>query len=403
MTTPIQLDPVSPGDLITARGWTAVTDAIAELDARLRVLEAGGTTPAPTPGAPVLNTRTPTGDVRPHDLLTLLGQNFLPLSQTRVHFGPVDITSFGAGSDDTHLAFTVPTMTPQSVNITVSNPQGTSSKTLTANVLAEVVPQGGTVDVQPANDPSNPPNPQAGQPLTLQWTVTSNTLFPDTYAFEVQFSGVQPSTSSWTSTLNANQKQLSAGASFTVVATVAVPSDGTSASVTLKATSTTDPSHRWKSATPLALTVGSPTPTSDPRIGLTLSDPQPLFGPDGVTLNSVSLTHESGLPVLLVGANSQGFVSVEIAFHDSAATPPVDYHFFAEVDDTANWTAGNPIPDELLQTQLHGTTTVWYPLTNKATNATPNDAHLTVSAAKRQNSTTDDYHSFAPVAIRNAG
>jgi hypothetical protein len=403
MTSPIKLDPVSPGGLITAHGWTAMSDAIEELDVRLRALEAGGPTPTPSPGAPVLNNRTPTGDVHPHDLVTLLGQNFLPLSQTRVHFGSAPpITSFGAGSDDTHLSFTVPSIAPQTAEITVSNPQGTSATKLMANVLAEVVPQGGNVDVQPDNDPLNPPTPVAGQPLQLQWIVTSNTLFSDTYSFDVQFTDKQPGGSNWTATLNTSERLIAAGASFTVVATVAVPANGTSANVTLKATSLTDPTHRRKAATPLALSVGNPTPTSDSRIGLTVSDPQPMFDMDGNPSN-VTLIHENNLPVILVGKNAPGFVEMQVDFHDSAAIPPVNYRFFSQVEDTGHWSADTTNPATLVQTQLNGTTTVLFNLTNLATNANPNDTQFTVSAAKLKSDATDDYVSFAPISIRNQG
>jgi hypothetical protein len=403
MTAPIELDTVSPGQLITARGWLALTDAIEDLRVRVSALEAGGPTTGSSPGAPVLNTRTPTGDLHPHDLVTLLGQNFSPLSKARVNFGPVMITSFGAGSDDSHLSFTVPSITPQAVAITVSTPQGTSSKTLTANVLAEVVPQGGTVDVQASNDPLNPPSPVAGQPLQLQWSVKSNTMFPDTYSFDVEFSNVQPASANWTATLTTSQHQIAAGASYTVIATVAVPNDpNASANVTLKATSQTDPNHRWMAATPLTLTVGEDTPTSDPRIGLTVVDPQPFFDMDGNPSN-VTLIRENNLPVILIGKNAPGFVEIQVDFHDAGATPPVNYRFFSEVADTTHWSADAVSPPTLVQTLLNGTATVLFNLTNLATNANPNDTQFTVSAAKLKADSTDDYVSFAPISIRNAG
>jgi hypothetical protein len=182
-----------------------------------------------------------------------------------------------------------------------------------------------------------------------------------------------------------------------------VPNDpNASANVTLKATSQTDPNHRWMAATPLTLTVGEDTPTSDPRIGLTVVDPQPFFDMDGNPSN-VTLIRENNLPVILIGKNAPGFVEVQVDFHDAGATPPVNYRFFSEVADTTHWSADAVSPPTLVQTLLNGTATVLFNLTNLATNANPNDTQFTVSAAKLKADSTDDYVSFAPISIRNAG
>lgn len=396
MTTPIELDAVSPGDLITSKGWIAVTEAIVDLDARLRALEEAGPGP-PAAGAPVLNARTPSGNLHVGDLVTLLGQNFAPLSQTTINFGTKTITSFGAGSDDTHLSFTVPNVPPQTLSISVSNPQGTSSKHLPATVEAALPPPIGNVDVQPANNPDDPPNPVAPGTVQLQWNVTSQTLVPDTYTFDVLLTNQQPHPSDWSAVLNTTETQINAGATFTVVGTVTLDAAATSADVALTATSQSVPSRK-KTSQPVSLVVGETTPVSDPRIGMTVVNPQPDFDAHGNPSN-VALDGS----VVLIGANVEAFVLVQIDFHDNDATPPVNYTFSSEVDDTTHWRAETPNPGSVVQTHLNGQTQVLFNITNLATDASPNDTTFTVRAAKLKSDSTEDYVSFIPVAIRNAG
>lgn len=397
-TNPLQH--VLPGDLITADWANGVVDELNSLAAQLAAL---GSPPQgqPAAGAPVLTGRTPSGDVHVNDQLTLLGKNFSPLSSARINIGGVVVTQFLAGSSDTQLRFSVPNVPPGPVGITVSTPQGTSSNMLSANVLAAVQPQGGQVHIAPANDPQHPPTPQANHPLQLQWTVSSDTLAADTYAFRVDFADVQPPDQTWTATLNTTQQTIQPGTPFTVVATVQVPASG-SASVTLTATSTTD-ATRTRTSDPLPLAVGSTSPTSDPRIALSVVDPQPDFDAHGNPSNA-TLIRENGRPVILVAKSVDSFVQIQVHFADTTATPPVSYRFFAEVADTTHWTAGAASPATLVQTALGGTTTVLYAFTNAATDASPNDTTLTVKAAKlASDGTTDDYVSFAAVTLRNAG
>jgi IPT/TIG domain len=402
MTTPIQLPQANPGDLIRSDDWNAMTAAIDDLEIRVAALEAGGGTGSPSsPGAPFLNTRVPAGDLHVGDFVTLLGQNFLPLSQTRINFGGTQITSFGVGSDDTHLTFTVPNISPQAVSISVANPQGTSSTHLTANVIAALPPPIGDVDVQSANDPSNPPNPTAPGTVQLQWTVTSNTLVPDTYTFAPVLTNMSPDAAHWAIGLNASQKQINAGASFTVVATIDISGGATSADVALRVTSQSVQS-RSKTTPPITLTVGEETPVSDSRIGLTVMDPQPEFDSHGNASN-VGTVHEATGTVVLVAANVEGAVEVQVDFHDNVAATPVNYTFSSEVDDATHWHAEVANPSTLSQSHLNGQTTVLFNITNLATNANPNDATFTVRAAKLKSDATEDYVSFIPVAIRNAG
>lgn len=399
------LQHVQPGDLITATWANDVVDEINAILAQLAALGSPPSSPPSTSGPPVLTARSPTGDVHVGDQLTLIGQNFTPRHDgfTRVNFGGVEVTdpSFLAGTSDTQLIFAVPNVPPGTVGVTVSTPQGTSTHMLSVNVLAATAPQSGDVHVDPAEDPQHPPTPQANQSLQLHWTVASDTIQPDTYAFSINVSNIQPSGKSWPATLNATQMQITPGSPFTVVATISVPDSG-SADVALTATSTTDGS-RSASSNPIHLVVGTATETSDPRIALRVANPQPDFDAGGHPSNAF-LTFDGLLPVINVSANSPSFVQIQVQFSDTTSTPPLNYRFFAEVDDTTNWSVQAASPATLVQTLPNGTTTVNYNLTNLASDTSQHQATLTVKAAKlKSDGVTDDYVSFAPVTLRNAG
>jgi hypothetical protein len=396
--TPLQ--PVQPGQLITAAWANEVIDGINAIIAELESVGSPPDTPPSTGGPPVLSSRTPSGDVHVNDQLTLIGQNFAPRHSglTRINFGGVQLTesAFLTGSNDTHLRFVVPNVPPGDVGVTVSTPQGTSSM-LSVHVLAAASHQGGSVHVTPANDPDDPPTPEEGTPLSLQWTVASDTVDPDTYSLSVDFHDVTPSNQVWSALLNANPVTVSPGSPLSVVATVTVPHEGT-ASVTLTATSINDP-QRHHTSLPVSLEVGSETATSDPRILLTVPDPQPDFDGDGNPSNAM-LISEDGLPVLLVAQGADSFVQIRVKFGDTDNPTPLNYRFFAEIDDETHWTPGDAHPATLVQTMPNGTTFVNYSFSNDSNDGAPHDATLTVRAARRVGS-TDDYVSFAPITLRN--
>jgi len=396
---------VEPGQLITATWANGVIDEINLIIAQLGSV---GSPPDPTPetsGPPVLTSRAPTGNLHIGDTITLIGQNFSPRHDglTRVNFGGVQVSdsAFLPGTSDTQLRFSVPSVTPGTVTVRVITPQGTSSNALSVNVLPKVISNTGEVHIDSVIDPENPPTPAAGGTVQLQWSVDSDTILADTYTFAINFTDVTPSSAVWSATLNATQMAITPGTAFTVVATISVPSSG-SAKVALTSTSTTDPS-RHASSNPITLEVGVETTVSDPRIDLRVSDPQPDFDAHGNPSNAF-LTFDGDLPVINVSQNSDSFVQMQVHFDDTLSTPPLHYRFFTDVEDTTHWSVHPASPATLVQTMPGGTTTVLYNITNLATNTATNETTLTVSAAKLQaDGTTDDYVSFAPVTLRNAG
>ena len=396
------LQHVQPGQLITSAWANEVIDGINAIIAELESVGSPPDTPPSTGGPPVLTGRSPTGNVHVGDTITLLGQNFSPRhdSLTRVNFGGVQVTdnAFLAGSSDTQLRFAVPNVLGN-VSVRVITPQGTSAAALSVNVLPQVISNPGDVTIDSSLDPDDPPTPPAGGTVQLQWSVNSATALPDNYTFALVFT--EQSGGTWSGLLNASQMTITPGVPFTVVATINVPTSG-STRVALAATSTTD-STRHTSSNAITLTVNQQTEVSDPRIDIRVSDPQPDFDAGGNPSNAF-LTFDGDEPVINVNADSQAFVQMQVHFDDSSSAPPLRYRFFAEVEDTTHWSVQAASPPTLIQTMPGGTTTVLYNLTNLATNASPNQTTLTVRAAKLQSDgVTDDYVSFAPVTLRNAG
>jgi hypothetical protein len=101
---PHELQPVRPGDLITAQTWNDLLLKIEELEQRIEDLQgsAGGTGLAITGRIPA------TGPYRIGDTLVLLGRNFqASLGAARVFLNAVRVLDL-TGSTDTRLVFVIP-------------------------------------------------------------------------------------------------------------------------------------------------------------------------------------------------------------------------------------------------------------------------------------------------------
>jgi hypothetical protein len=100
------LQPVRPGDLITAQTYNDLVLKIAELEQRLDDLQqgsGGGTGLAVTGRIPA------TGPYRIGDTLTLLGRNFqFSLGAARVFLDAVRVLNLASTSSDTQLVFVIP-------------------------------------------------------------------------------------------------------------------------------------------------------------------------------------------------------------------------------------------------------------------------------------------------------
>jgi hypothetical protein len=118
------LNPVRPGDLITAAEWNQLISDLTSLEARVAALESG-------PTGPVITSTSPSGQITVPSLLTIVGRNFVtPVNgQNTVSIDGATINTFIVGSNETMLIIDVPTFAglPETVQMTVSNRYGTSA------------------------------------------------------------------------------------------------------------------------------------------------------------------------------------------------------------------------------------------------------------------------------------
>jgi hypothetical protein len=131
---------VRPGDLITANFMNQVLTKIQSLQDQLHQLTPGG-----RGGPPVINSVS-SGPLTVGAPITILGQNFGPLSSTVVTFSGTTVPKFEAGSSDSVLIVTIPTLfvsaqgTPTLLSITT--PRGSTSLNITVFPALPTVPDG---------------------------------------------------------------------------------------------------------------------------------------------------------------------------------------------------------------------------------------------------------------------
>jgi hypothetical protein len=409
MTTPtITFPRAQPGGLIKAAQWNSLLATVESLEERVSILETAG--PGSVPGGPpFLTARNPTGDVEVGTLLTLLGQNFTPLSLTTVALGPatIDHGAFAAGSNDTALSFQVPDAfsagtLPATFPITVSTPQGTSQA---LSVVVQPAPStGGQGDVVVSDATLPQGTLNGGAIVTFEWDVRSDTLSAETYALSAVYDDVSPLSSKpdWESatTLNVTQVTLGTGQTQHVVASVHVPASANTATLILKVLSLDGAIGRTSNA--LALKVGQATAVSDARTTVVLGDVGP--GNDaGNGPNPVSLsTDPTGAPVINVKHGSSGSVPASVTVVDPTNPPMATYVFSASIDTPgAMWSTGPIHPASAGRTAAMGAFPVTFGITNNApAGQDPGDTYMVLKATRRNAAgTADAYTSFTRFRI----
>jgi hypothetical protein len=395
----MDLPTVQPGALIRAEFFTQLIDELLALEARVEVLE-NQEQPTPGPGAPELDRREPTGDVKVGGQLTLFGRNFSPLAFTRVRMGGAPpITVFGPGSTDTRLSFQVPDAfedLPRLVSLTVSNPQGTSNPLTRIRVVESRPPQGGEVF---ADDRTQALGTIAvDTAYALKWLVRSETLLPATYDFTPLVFDVDPvsTVDAWNDaiSLNSSHETISAEEPFEVELRVTVPHDAVSAKIALHVESTDRQFER--TSNPVTLTVDEEPVLSDPKVGVVTVKP-PKFDEDG-NLNRVHLVGDA----IEVEFGAIGAIPVEIQLRPEE-TKGGRYQFRSDLADAGGgrWQLRAIDPDEIILDPDEETTIQVGIRNNGTASAPPPPTVITVRAAKRNDANTaDEYVSFREIPLR---
>jgi len=257
---------VRPGDLITADLINQILAELADLQTRVSVLE--GST-----GGPLLTSRSPIGDLRVGELLTLFGSGFDPTpGNNTVFLDSVAVNAFLGGSDPTRLLLQVPDLfvgLPRLVEAAVK--VGTRvSNTLQLRVLPRQDPQGGQIVILPQTAALG--EIVVGQTYTLRWLVDAQTALPASYRFRLVFSELAGATeSAWTvlATLDPNgERQIVRGNPLAVTAAVTVPGGSSKAQIALEVKSSDGLFQR--TSAPIPFDTGTTPEVSDDRAILTL-------------------------------------------------------------------------------------------------------------------------------------
>jgi hypothetical protein len=193
---PHELQPVRPGDLITAQWFNDLVAKIEELEQRLDDLQAGG---GGGTGLAITGRIPTTGPYRIGDTLTLLGRNFqVSLGAARVFLNGVRVLDL-TGSTDTQLVFVIPPVPGvvepgTEVTLRVLNQTEEVTQTLVLRPALPVL--FGEVDV--AWQDVDPDTFDPGDAVTFQYRITSRASAPADFLIDA-IVGVATGQSTWQS------------------------------------------------------------------------------------------------------------------------------------------------------------------------------------------------------------
>ena len=395
---------MAPGDLITSELMNRVLGELADLDARVTLLEGSAT------GGLTLLGFSPSGDIQVGSQITIIGSGFDPTTGiTTVLLGNVPITDFLAGGTPNQLVFGVPdlfTGLPRLVDLKVKVGAKTSN-TLSLRLTPRVVSQGGQVVIGPQT--ATLPPIAVGGNYALKWLVDSQTALPASYKFSLEFTDVVGSTlAAWqaaASTTPAGSVQIVRGNPQIVSATVVVPTGATSAQVALRAISADGLQSR--TSAPTALLVGSTPQVSDSRASVLLPGPGGIgpFGPDGLPnpLRAASISTASGaLDGIQLRFNSTGTLQLTMSV-TSDGTAAGDYFYSAQIESLGTAWALNtvtPVTGDLnVKTNEQRFINVGFSNTDATASTTV--TYLVVRAEHRPSgSSTGNFVSFARFPIQ---
>lgn len=311
---------VNPGDLITASYMDQIIDALSGLDQRVSKLEATGSIANPVQ----ITGYTANQPVHVGDQIEIDGSGFLvPAILNQVAIGGAQVTSFASGlSTPGKLLFTVPSIvgatdagTP--VTVTVTNANGTATSTFQILVRsASTAPKGRTQLVYdtPPVMPNNQQNVTASQIYEFGLTLTAITDQAATYAITFNMSGA-----GWSATpVDPSPVTLSPNASTRVRFQVTAAAG--SGLLSINAQETTPGSLVTPGQAQITITAGSPPPTPETRVRVTLAQ---------ASLGAVILG--TGL---LFTRNTQGTITYTILFTEQG-----NYAVSAVMRDPTGWTS----------------------------------------------------------------
>lgn len=149
-----EIQPVRPGDVISAAAWNDLLNQLDDLNSRLSALETGG----PGSSGSIITSFSPPSQIEVGKELTVFGQFDFPPSVNSVTVDSVPILTFRPGSNDSQLLFLVPTgitipaSGSKSAKVRISNSIGVGEKSY---LLLKAIP-------------SSVPNPVISNAVTFE-------------------------------------------------------------------------------------------------------------------------------------------------------------------------------------------------------------------------------------------
>lgn len=337
-----EFERVRPGDLITADLMNRILEKLKALGTRVASLES--ITPGTT--AVVITDLSPTGTLRVGDILQVNGRNFvIPAVNNTVTVGGVRVQTFRFGSSDTKLIFDIPDVPGldsegSPLTVVVSNSNGQDSYPLTLKPTL-IIPQGRieVIYAIPPVMPEEEPNITAGM-YTFIFSVTAFVDLDATYTLTPSITGV----GAWTAELlqdTVDQPRPNSvvaipgnvhGEQRNVRVRVTVPT-GQSAGVTgtliLSVNENTAGSGVAPGNDQIQIIIGSPPPTPETRVRITLVDAD---GGAEIVGSKVQFTR-----------NSEGRVRFNLLF----AVGGEDFLVAAEMSNPTGWSPADINPSSL--------------------------------------------------------
>ncbi len=278
---------VKPGDLITADFMNQVLAQIQALSDQVSSLIAGG------PGGPPTITSISPGPLHVGDVITILGQNFAPLSSTVVSFSGTTVSQFESGSGDSILSVKIPTLfvsdqgTP--VFLTISTPKGSTTTSVTIFPALPTIPDG-TLLLSLIKSPSGNISANSNPIFTFRATATLNMdeTFDVTPSVDVGWPAVFADSQG--NAITPSQVLIQKGASSSTPVTVDIPikvsipnNPAPTGKLTLKVSSQKN-SKLSQTSGPFTLTINSAPPVVSDKISPSLAFPPNSTNWDGTNV-----------------------------------------------------------------------------------------------------------------------
>jgi hypothetical protein len=299
---PLNLERVSPGDLITARSFNVLLDTLDSLDARLAQVEGRG-------GEPVITERIPSGDLAVPARVRLHGTNFVAPAVDNTVLLDGAALPLVPGSRPEELVVDVPSggTLPRTSTLSVANRNGTGSTSV--HLVASTLVPDGTLTI--TNITPQLPAVKVGEPQLFRFQLSCTTT--ETFTLDLRWMNVDgASVNAWDAgsaveglsevTLQAHQPAL-------VSARVTAPEGAKSVDFHLVVNSLHNPERLSGASGAVHVEVGRVTAPSDSRLdfvqigGDSHADP---FPEDPTGPGRVIARGQVGIVNVMVGMDEPG-------------------------------------------------------------------------------------------------